>query len=80
MERRKMSRFKTTKAKSQKKSKEWPLIVYMWIVGLAVFGYIAARIALFSYPHPLHWASGLAAGLIGVPVGWAWYRWRGDII
>lgn len=75
-----MSRFKTSKARTQPKSKEWPLVVYVWIVGLAVFGYIFARVALYAYPHPLHWGSGLVAGLIGVPVGWAWYRWRGDII
>lgn len=75
-----MSRFKTSKPKTQKKNKEWPLVVYIWVVGLAVFGYIAARVALYASPHPLHWVSGLVGALIGVPVGWAWYRWRGDIL
>lgn len=75
-----MSRIKTSKTKIEKKSKEWPLVVYVWIIGLAFFGYVVARIALDSYPHPLHWGSGLAGGLFGVLVGWAWYRWRGDIL
>ena len=75
-----MSRIKTSKTKIYKKSKEWPLVVYVWIIGLAFFGYTVARIALDGYPHPLHWGSGFAGGLLGVLVGWAWYRWRGDII
>lgn len=75
-----MSRIKTSKAKIDKKSKEWPLVVYVWAVGLGIFGYVFARIALDAYPHPWHWGSGVVAGLLGVLVGWAWYRWRGDII
>ena len=75
-----MSRFKVTKGKKERKSKDWPLVVYVWMVGLGIFGYVTARIALDGYPHPLHWASGLVGGLVGVLVGWAWYRWRGDIL
>lgn len=32
-----------------------------------------------AYPHPYHWLFGLAGGLAGIPIGWLWYRWRGDI-
>ena len=75
-----MSRAKLTKTKSEKKRQEWPLVVYMWMVGLGVFGYVVARIGLDGYPHPWHWASGFVGGLIGLLAGWAWYRWRGDIL
>jgi hypothetical protein len=72
---------KVTKTKKEEKKRlDWPLVVYAWIVGLGLFGYIAARIALDGYPHPLHWASGVAGAILGVGIGWAWYRWRGDII
>jgi len=39
-----------------------------------------ARIALGAYPHPVHWASAVVGAIGGYFVGWAWYRWRGDII
>lgn len=75
-----MKRIKVSKARTDRKSQDWPLVVYVWIVGLGIFGYIFARLALDTYPHPLHWGAGLASGLLGVLVGWAWYRWRGDIL
>lgn len=77
-----MSRKGTHKKKIHRvqASKGWPLVVYVWIFGLAFFGYLAGRIGLYTYPHPIHWLSGLAGGLIGAGVGWLWYRWRGDVI
>jgi hypothetical protein len=75
-----MRRIKTSKTKIDRKRKEWPLVVYVWAAGLGIFGYAVARISLDSYPHPLHWGSGIVGGLLGVLVGWAWYRWRGDIL
>lgn len=77
-----MSRKSTTKKKSKNRraSKDWPLIVYIWIIGLGFFGYILARIGLYDSPHPIHWLSGAMGALIGIGVGWAWYRWKGDII
>lgn len=75
-----MSRIKVTKTRTDPKSREWPLVVYLWIGGLGIFGYTFARLALDTYPHPVHWAAGLIGGLAGVLVGWAWYRWRGDIL
>lgn len=59
---------------------EWPLVIYVWIIGLGFTGYLVARIALDGQPHPVHWASGLIAGILGYFVGWLWYRWCGDII
>lgn len=77
-----MSRIKVSKttAKVQtEKKREWPAVVYFWIIGLAFFSYIIARIVLDAYPHPYHWASGIVGGALGVGVGWIWYRWRGDV-
>ena len=61
------------------RNKEWPVVVYIWTVGLALFGYLIGRIGLNAYPHPYHWLSGLVGGLAGIPIGWLWYRWRGDV-
>ena len=64
----------------QKSSKDWPAIVYMWSIVLGLVSYAIIEI-LFrtSLPHPFHWLAGLAGGAIGVPIGWLWYRWRGDV-
>lgn len=62
------------------KKKEWPLVVYIWAIGMAFVSYSVGRIALDAYPHPFHWASGLAGGVIGLLVGWLWYKKRGDIL
>jgi len=70
---------KTAAKTEEKKRKEWPVVVYLWAFGLGLFSYVAARFALDTYPHPYHWASGLIAGLAGIPIGWLWYRWRGDV-
>lgn len=59
---------------------ETPVVVYMWIAGLAILFYTAARIVLGAYPHPYHWAAMLAGGVLGLPIGWLWYRWRGDVV
>lgn len=71
---------KIAKPSTKKASKDWPLVVYVWIVGLGISGYVVARIALDGRPHPLHWASGLVGAVVGYFVGWLWYRWRGDVI
>lgn len=60
--------------------KEWPAVVYLWAFGLALTGYAVGRIGLAAFPHPYHWASGLLGGVLGIPFGWFWYRWRGDIL
>ncbi len=70
-----------TKKKSRQERREWPLVVYLWIVGLGFSGYlIVGRLLLATRPHPVHWAAGLAGSVLGVPIGWLWYRWRGDIL
>lgn len=62
------------------KKKEWPVVIYLWAFGLAILGYAIGRIGLASFPHPYHWLSGVIGGLLGIPLGWLWYRWRGDVI
>ena len=77
-----MSRIKVSKTASvndEKERKEWPAVVYLWTLGLALLSYIIARFVLDAYPHPYHWSIGIAGGLLGVGIGWLWYRWRGDV-
>lgn len=80
-----MSRIKVSKTASVStnangKKKAWPAVVYFWAFGLAILGYTAARVGLSGFPHPYHWMTGLIGGLVGIPIGWLWYRWRGDIL
>ena len=78
-----MSRIKVSKTVSTmeiEKKKEWPIVVYLWAFGLAISGYALARVGLSGLPHPYHWASGLIGGVVGILVGWVWYRWRGDAL
>ena len=77
-----MGRIKVSKTISTseiRKSKEWPAVVYFWIIGLALISYLIARFVLDGYPHPYHWSIGIAGGIVGIPLGWLWYRWRGDL-
>jgi len=75
-----VSRTSTTATIEKKKSKEWPIVVYIWAFGLALVSYAVARVALDGMPHPYHWASGIVDGLAGIALGWLWFRWRGDIL
>jgi hypothetical protein len=79
-----MSRVNVSKIQSSKKvvekRKETPVVVYAWGFGLAFLSYVVARIVLDGKPHPYHWLSGLIGGLVGIGIGWLWYRWRGDLI
>lgn len=74
-----MSRAHTRKMKLARQRKEWPAVVCFWTFGLAIFGYLVGRLVLNSWSHPYHWLSALASGLAGIPIGWLWYRWRGDV-
>ena len=77
-----MSRIKVSKTASTnetKKSKDWPAVIYFWSFGLAILSYAIARMVLDGQPHPYHWISGLIGGVAGIPLGWLWYRWRGDV-
>ena len=78
-----MSRIKVTKkpfSKKAEKRKEWPVVVYLWTFGLGIVGYsVVGEMILESKPHPIHWLSGLAGGILGIGIGWLWYRWRGDV-
>lgn len=77
-----MSRIRVTKRLpgDSPKHKEWPAVVYLWALGLAFLSYVAARVGLSASPHPYHWLTGLLGGLAGIPLGWLWYRWRGDVL
>ena len=79
-----MSKIKVTKkpaSKKAEKQKDWPVVVYMWAAGLGVAGYlIVGEMVLDSRPHPVHWIPGLLGVIVGIGVGWLWYRWRGDLI
>ncbi len=67
-------------SKDKKAHREWPVVAYVGIFGGAFLGYAIARIALYLYPHPYHWAGGLVGALLGCGGGWLWFRQRGDII
>lgn len=72
---------KPHKVSSKKSRQVTPVVVYMWIVGLGLMGYLAVgEIVLGARPHPFHWIAGLVAGVLGYFVGWLWYHWRGDVI
>ncbi len=60
--------------------KEIPMVVWLWAMGLGFVSYLVTRVALYTYPHPVHWASGVAGFVIGYAVGWLWYRWKGDVV
>jgi len=80
-----MNKIKVSKTASASTSqtterKEWPVVIYLWAFGLAILGYVIGRVGLAAFPHPYHWMSGLVGGLAGVPIGWVWYRWRGDVL
>lgn len=77
-----MSRIRVSRTASKaetQKNEDWPVVIYVWIIGLAIVSYVIARMVLDAYPHPYHWFSVLAGGVVGIPIGWLWYRWRGDI-
>jgi hypothetical protein len=74
-----VSRTAATASIEKKKSKEWPVVVYFWAIGLALMSYVVARVVLHGSPHPYPWGTGIAGGLLGIGIGWIWYRWRGDI-
>ena len=77
-----MTRVKVTRRTAEtvaEKRKEWPAVIYFWAIGLAIVGYAVARIVLDGKPHPYHWLAGLIGGLVGIPIGWLWFRWRGDV-
>ncbi len=71
---------KTSRPGAKYIAPDWPIVVYVWAFGTGVAGYVIARILLDGRPHPWHWAAGVAGGLIGVGLGWLWYRWKGDIV
>jgi hypothetical protein len=70
---------KATKLRKTPVRNEWPAVVYLWAFGLTIMSYAIARFVLDGRPHPYHWLAALMGGLAGIPIGWVWYRWRGDV-
>ena len=73
---------KVTNKKNRQKShrsKEWPLVVYLWTIGLGFVGYLIGEYALSVKSHPFRWLLLLIGIILGILVGWFWYRWRRDI-
>lgn len=64
----------------KKEANEWPAVVYFWSFGLAILSYAVIEIGWHTtLPHPFHWLAALIGGIVGVGVGWLWYRARGDV-
>ncbi len=77
-----MKRNQNSRPDKQQKQ-EWLVVIYIWMIGLFFFAYLASRMILDAYPHQFHWLAlpiGLSGALSGIPLGWLWYRWRGDVI
>lgn len=81
MERRARSEMPKKRSKQNVKEKtEWPVVVYMWALGLAGFSYqIGETVFRTTQPHPVHWLLALIGGICGLATGWIWYHWRGDV-
>ncbi|MBI5841899.1 MAG: hypothetical protein HZB19_17560 [Chloroflexi bacterium] len=64
----------------QTQKQDWPVVVYIRAIGLFIATwFIGGEAILESRLHPVHRLVGLVGGLIGIPIGWLWYRWRGDV-
>lgn len=75
------NRSKLQKNNQRTDTKGWPVVVYMWAIGLGLVGYLVIGEMVFEMkPHPIHWLSGVGGGILGVVLGWVWFRWRGDVI
>ena len=69
------------KQKAKREGADWPVVVYLWAVGLAFLGYLTGETVFrTTQPHPIHWLVALIGGISGIGLGWLWYRWRGDVI
>jgi len=52
----------------------------MWAIGLALLGYMVVETVFHTaLSHPIHWLAALIGGIVGIGIGWLWYRWRGDV-
>jgi drug/metabolite transporter (DMT)-like permease len=71
---------KHARPKPKKEEKEWPVVVYMWAIGLGLVSYVVVEFTRRdAWPHPFHWLSALIGGVLGIGIGWLWYFWRGDV-
>ncbi len=71
---------KYAKPKPKKQEREWPAVVYFWMIGLGFLSYVVVEITRRdAWPHPIHWLSGIIGSIAGIGIGWLWYRWRGDV-
>ena len=58
---------------------EWPPVIYLWGFAMAFLGYLVVELISHLKSHPIHWLTALGGGLVGVVIGWFWFRWRGDV-
>lgn len=76
-----MKKTKITESSKRKGNNQgWPLVVYVWMVGLALAGYIGGQFIFDAQNHPAHYLLGLAGLVVGCLLGWLWFKWRGDIL
>lgn len=67
--------------KATAEPKQWPAVVSVVAFVFGMIGYaVVGEIVLSTQPHPVHWLTGLISGVLGLAIGWACYRWKGDII
>lgn len=55
----KKSNKRSDRGRKANPSAEWPPVVFIWMIGLGLLGYVFGRIAFDALPHPVHWLSGL---------------------
>lgn len=72
---------KYAKPKPKKKQqREWPAVVYLWMLGFGLVAYAVVEIAKRdAWPHPIHWLAGIIGAIVGIGIGFIWYRWRDDV-
>ena len=71
------SRRVTRAARQQAPARDWlPLAALAGIMGGFLLAYMAAEVALYVRPHPLHWLVAAVGGGIGYAGGLAWDFWQ----
>lgn len=72
-------KLKNSKTQENITKDEWPIVIYFSAFLIAFLGYLLGEFTLSKYSHIFHWLALLVGGLVGIPLGWLYFRWRGDI-
>ncbi len=56
-----------------------PLVAFVFSAAGILLGYLSGEVIFAARPHPVHWAVGLALGIIGWVAGKIYFRYKGDI-